>query len=151
MAFSTHALLAGEAGAAEPALVLAPGGAGEDGRLTAREIMELKLDAELVLLLGCNTAAPDGTPEAEGLSGLARAFFHAGSRTLLVSHWAVPSEATVRLATETFARLRESGSSLAEALRSSMLRMAEEPERPELSHPVFWAAFVLVGDGARRP
>jgi CHAT domain-containing protein/tetratricopeptide (TPR) repeat protein len=151
VAFATHALLAGEAGAAEPSLVLAPAGEGDDGRLTAREIMDLEMDAELVLLLGCNTAAADGTPEAEGLSGLARAFFHAGSRALLVSHWAVPSEETVVLATGAFAQLRDSEASLAEALRRSMLRMIDEPERPELAHPVFWGAFVLVGDGTKRP
>jgi hypothetical protein len=46
-----------------------------------------------VLLSACNTAAPDGTPGAFGLSGLAKAFVHAGSRALLVSHWAVDSEA----------------------------------------------------------
>lgn len=152
VAFATHALLAGEAGAAEPALVLAPSGEGDDGRVTAREVMDLHLDAELVLLLGCNTAAADGTPGAEGLSGLARSFFHAGTRSLLVSHWAIPSEETVALATGIFVRSRRpgSGAGLAEALRRSMVRRIEEPERPELAHPVFWGAFVLVGDGDRR-
>jgi CHAT domain-containing protein/tetratricopeptide (TPR) repeat protein len=152
VAFATHALLAGEAGTAEPSLVLAPSGEGDDGRVTAREIMNLNLDAELVLLLGCNTAASDGTPEAEGLSGLARSFLYAGSRAILVSHWAVPSEETVVLTTGIFARPRRRGAEagLAEALRQSMIRMIEEPGRPELAHPVFWGAFVLVGDGARR-
>lgn len=45
----------------------------------------------------------DGSPGAEGLSGLAKAFFYAGSQTLLVSHWAVPSEGAKRLTTGMFA------------------------------------------------
>ncbi|MDE0795477.1 MAG: CHAT domain-containing protein [Alphaproteobacteria bacterium] len=52
---------------------------------------------EYVLMLrhksACNTASADGTPGAEGLSGLAKAFFYAGSQSLLVSHWSVLSEA----------------------------------------------------------
>ena len=49
----------------------------------------LKLDADWVVLSACNTAGPDGTLGGESLSGLARAFFYAGARALLVSHWAV--------------------------------------------------------------
>ena len=57
------------------------------------------MDADWVILSACNTAAPDGTPGAEALSGLAKAFFYAGSRALLVSHWPVSSEAAVTLTT----------------------------------------------------
>jgi CHAT domain-containing protein/tetratricopeptide (TPR) repeat protein len=154
VAFSTHALMAGERGSAQPALVLSPApspSAASSDLLTAGEIAELKLDADLVLLLGCNTAASDGTPGAEGLSGLAKAFLYAGSRKLLVSHWAVPSEATTRLATGLFERLRRSPRlGEAEALRQAMLDLMRTPGRPELAHPVFWAPFVILGDGAAR-
>ncbi len=51
--------------------------------------------ADWVILSACNTAAPDGTPGAEALSGLAKAFFYAGSRALLVSHWPVSSSEAV--------------------------------------------------------
>ena len=99
LAFATHGLMAGELkGFAEPALVLTPPEEGselDDGLLTASEIAQLKLNADWVILSACNTAAADGTPGAEGLSGLAKAFFYAGARSLLVSHWAVSSEATV--------------------------------------------------------
>ncbi len=54
--------------------------------LTASEIATLDLDADWVILSACNTAAADGTPGAEGLSGMAKAFFYAGARALLVSH-----------------------------------------------------------------
>ena len=84
LAFATHGLVAGEfAGLSEPALVLTPpetGSAFDDGLLTASEITQLKLDADWVILSACNTAAADGTPGAEGLSGLAKAFFYTGRR-----------------------------------------------------------------------
>src|SRR5262249_50455067 len=97
--FATHGLLAQEAqaslgAAAEPGLILTPpetGNSDDDGLLTASEISQLKLDADWVVLSACNTAgAGDGGGEA--LSGLARAFFYAGSRAILVSHWAVDSQ-----------------------------------------------------------
>src|SRR5581483_1295826 len=91
IAFATHGLVAGELrGLPEPALVLTPSPASapdDDGLLMASEIARLTLDADWVVLSACNTAAPDGRPGADGLSGLARAFFMAGSRALLVSHW----------------------------------------------------------------
>ena len=99
LAFATHGLVSGElSGLGEPALVFTPpetGTEADDGLLTASEIATLELDADWVILSACNTAAADGTPGAEGLSGMAKAFFYAGARALLVSHWAVNSEAAV--------------------------------------------------------
>ena len=106
--FATHGLVAGELkGLAEPALALsAPESPSErdDGLLTASEVAQLKLNADWVVLSACNTAAGD-RPGAEALSGLARAFFYAGARALLVSHWPVQSAAAVKLTTRTFAEL----------------------------------------------
>jgi CHAT domain-containing protein len=92
VAFATHGLVAGDIqGLAEPALALTvpdePTEA-DDGLLTASEVATLKLNADWVILSACNTAAGD-KPGAEALSGLARAFFYAGARGLLVSHWQV--------------------------------------------------------------
>ena len=70
----------------------------DDGLLTASEVAQLKLNADWVVLSACNTIAGD-KPGAEALSGLARAFFYAGARALLVSHWAVESNAATRLTT----------------------------------------------------
>jgi CHAT domain-containing protein len=96
LAFATHAVVTGELeGLAEPAIVLTPprtATAEDDGLLTASETAELRLDTDFVLLSACNTAAPDGTPGASGLSGLAKAFVYFGARALLVSHWEVYSE-----------------------------------------------------------
>ena len=153
VAFATHGLMAGDfSGIAEPALVLTPPDTGteqDDGLLTASEVAQLTLNADWVILSACNTASADGTPGAEGLSGLARAFFYAGTRALLVSHWAVSSEAAVALTTGAMNELgQQPGIGRAEALRRSMLSVMNDPSRPYLAHPFFWAPFVVVGEGA---
>jgi CHAT domain-containing protein len=90
----------------------------DDGLLTASEVAQLKLNADCVVLSACKTAAAD-KPGAEALSGLARAFFYAGARALLVSHWSVDSEAATQLATSTFATMTADPKlGRAEALRS---------------------------------
>ena len=118
----------------------------DDGLLTASEISQLKLDADWVILSACNTAAPDGTPGADGLSGLARAFFYAGARSLLVSHWAVDSNATAALTSRLFDAITN-GAPKAEALRRSMIALMEQADKPHFAHPAFWAPFVVVGEG----
>ena len=149
--FATHGALAGEiSGSSEPGLILSPpqvATARNDGYLSASEIAGLKLDADWVILSACNTAA-GGANNAEALSGLARAFFYAGSRALLVSHWAVYSDTTVKLISETLASMAAARSiGRAEALRRSMLALIERGE-PHEAHPAYWAPFVVVGEGA---
>ena len=103
--FATHGLVAGDVeGLGEPSLALTlPNEPSEldDGLLTASEVALLKLNADWVVLSACNTAAGE-KPGAEALSGLARAFFYAGARALLVSHWRINSKAATRLTTSTF-------------------------------------------------
>jgi CHAT domain-containing protein len=99
-----------------------------------------------VVLSACNTAAPDGAPGAPGLSGLAEAFVYAGSRALLVSHWAVETRAAQRLTTGMFAEQgRAPGLGRAEALRRAEMALAEGD--PVRAHLTFWAPFVVVGEG----
>ena len=94
----------------------------------------------------CNTAA-GGADNAEALSGLARAFFYAGARALLVSHWAVNSDATVKLITQALATMAaDATAGRSEALRRSMLALIEKGA-PHEAHPAFWAPFVVVGEG----
>jgi CHAT domain-containing protein len=148
LAFSTHALMAGQlSGLTEPAIVLTPDGKSDwDGLLTASDVAALPLDADLVIHSACNTAAPDGGPFADGFSGLARAFLHAGARSLLVSNWTIASDATVELTTGFLAALRESPHQRgAEALQKSMLKMLDGT-KGDFSHPGFWAPFVVVGE-----
>ena len=105
IAFATHGFMADDfKGLAESALVFTPPQRAteqDDGLLTASEVAQLKLNADLVILTATSTAAADGTPDVEGVSGLARAFFHAGDRAVLATHWAVPSDATLKLVTRT--------------------------------------------------
>ena len=150
--FATHGLVSGELrGLAEPALVLTPpakASPDDDGLLTASKIATLKLNADWVVLSACNSAAGDGTPDGGGLSGLAKAFFYAGARSLLVSHWRAWSEATIKLTTGTFAELtNDSSIGRAEALRRSMMVMLDPQSPPEFAHPLAWATFVLAGEG----
>ena len=131
----------------EPAIVLFPdGGSVSDGLLTASEIALLRLDAELVILSACNTAAPDGGPYAEGLSGLARAFMHAGARLMLVSHWAAPRKSTPMITTGFMTAIRGDPTlRKAEALRSAILPLLKSGD-VELEHPAYWAPFIVVGE-----
>jgi CHAT domain-containing protein len=150
--FATHGMLAGDlSGVSEPGLLMTPPEQqteADDGYLSASEVAELKLDADWVILSACNTAA-GGSEKAEALSGLARAFFYAGARALLVSHWAVDSAATVRLTTTAMnAMSREKGMGRAQAMRNSMLGMIDDKGKPALGHPTYWAPFVVVGEGA---
>ncbi len=148
--FATHGVLAGQLdGANEPGLILTPSEKEteeDDGYLSASEIAALKLDADWVILSACNTAAGAAT-SAEALSGLARAFFYAQARALLVSHWEVYSAATVKLITATVREMaRDAKVGRSEALRRSMLTLIDKGE-PHEAHPAYWAPFVVVGEG----
>lgn len=152
--FATHGLVAGDVkGLAEPSLALSiPKQPSEfdDGLLTSSEVAQLKLNADWVVLSACNTIAGD-KPGAEALSGLARSFFYAGARALLVSHWAVDSEAATRLAIATFDRLKSDPKlGRAEALRQAMLGYLADPSSPKNAYPAFWGPFALIGEGAAR-
>jgi CHAT domain-containing protein/Tfp pilus assembly protein PilF len=152
--FATHGLVAGDVkGVAEPSLALStPKQPSEfdDGLLTASEVAQLKLNADWVVLSACNTIAGD-KPGAEALSGLARSFFYAGARALMVSHWAVDSEAATRLAIATFDRLKSDPKiGRAEALRQAMLGYLNDTSKPRSAYPGIWGPFALIGEGAAR-
>jgi CHAT domain-containing protein/tetratricopeptide (TPR) repeat protein len=149
--FATHGALAGEVtGNSEPGLLLTPPDVPsevDDGYLSASEIAGLKLDADWVILSACNTAA-GGAEGAPSLSGLARAFIYAQARALLVSHWAVDSQATVKLITGALSRIAADKSlSRAEAMRQAMLGLIDG-NNPIEAHPSHWAPFIVVGEGA---
>jgi CHAT domain-containing protein len=155
--FAAHGLVSGDLepfakSQAEPALALTiPDQPTEfdDGLLTASEIAQLKLDADWVVLSACNTAAED-KPGAEALSGLARAFFYAGARSLIVSHWSVSDEATARLMIGTLrASARDPKLSHGEALRQSMLAMIDQARSDAEADPRLWAPFVVVGEPSK--
>lgn len=154
--FATHGLLPGELKCqGEPGLALSPPlrqpeNTDNDGLLSTSKIARLRLNAELVVLSACNTGGSGGKFGGGALSGLAESFFYAGARSLLVSHWQVPSLSTVKLTTGMFERLggRERGRpgisvGSADALRQSQLALLDGADT---AHPFFWAAFTLVGE-----
>jgi CHAT domain-containing protein len=122
----------------------------DDGLLTASEVAQLRMNADWVVLSACNTIAGE-KPGAEALSGLARSFFYAGARALLVSHWAVASDAATTLTTTTFASLAADPKlGRAEALRRAMVAYIGDTSRPMNAYPAFWAPFSIVGEGVLR-
>ena len=101
-----------------------------------------------MILSACNAASGDKRG-AGGLSGLAKAFFYASACALLVSHCPVESTAATQLTTTMFDELKASPKiGRSEALRRSMMKLASREDRPDFANPVFWAPFVVVGDGA---
>jgi len=157
--FATHGLVTAPQPQCppRPALVTSfDAAAGSDGLLSFSEIFGLRIDADLVILSACDTAgsATVGATREAGvtsggefaLDGLVRAFVGAGGRTVLASHWPVPDDfnATGRLISGLF---EGDGRETAEALRTSQVALMDDPET---SHPFYWSAFAVVGDGAAR-
>lgn len=146
--FATHGLVPADSDLLkEPALALSlprRATSNDDGLLSASEIGGLDLDADWVILSACNTAAGEKTG-SEALGGLARAFFFAGARSVLVSHWAVDSVTTVSLMTGTLKRLSQNSSMRpVEAFRGAMLSLLSHKDK-RTAHPALWAPFTLVG------
>ncbi|HKX33440.1 MAG TPA: tetratricopeptide repeat protein [Blastocatellia bacterium] len=127
----------------------APGKSSEDGLLEAREIMNLDLNADLVVLSACETARGRiGT--GEGVIGLTWALFVAGCPRTVVSQWKVESSSTTALMIEFHKRFKtrfesaQLATSTAEAMRQASLKVMKEPQ---YRHPFYWGGFVVVGDG----
>lgn len=158
--FATHGLVPGDlVGLTQPALALTAPEVAQiegDGLLTMDEILGLRLNADWVVLSACNTASGNGAG-SEAISGLGRAFFYAGARALLVSNWPVETTSAKWLTTELFRRQSEDPRrSRAEALRQTQNALIDLPGQVDpitkqlvhsYAHPIFWAPFVLVGDG----
>ena len=108
------------------------------GLLTAGEILDLKLKAELVVLSACDTGR--GRITGDGVIGLSRSLISAGTPSVLVSLWSVPDSPTALLMTDFYQNLSKNPDK-AQALRQAMLtRMKQHP------NPRDWAAFTLIGE-----
>lgn len=128
-------------------MVLAQGGFNkeEGGLLTAREVLSLKLNANLVVLSACDTALGD-VRAGEGMIGMTWAFFVAGVPSTVASQWSVETNSTTRLMVDFHQNLTrrssENPAEKAESLRKAQLKLLDD-ERFAL--PYYWAGFSLVG------
>ena len=112
-----------------------------DGVLTAREVLQHRLQADLLVLSACESGRV-GSLGGEELAGLSQAFLQTGVRSLLVSLWPVNDPATAALM-QAFYTARQAGADKALALRQAMTQIQQDPR---WTHPYYWGAFVLVGD-----
>ena len=138
--FASHGLIDEE----EPqfsALVLTPGDNREDGFFTMREVFDLKLDADLVVLSACKSGLGKQV-RGEGLAGLSRAFFAAGTSNVLVSLWNVYDLSTAQFMTSFYQSLQKKGVTKAAALQQAREQMIHSGK---FSHPYYWAPFILIG------
>ena len=135
---ATHGLLDDfREGGVPGAIALAPAG-DDNGLLTANDILNLKLKADLVVLSACDTGR--GKITGDGVIGLSRSLITAGAPSVLVSLWSIPDAPTAYLMTE-FYRSLQSGRDKAQALRQAMLATKQQ-----YSDPLSWAAFTLIGE-----
>ena len=109
-----------------------------DGWFTVRDAYSLKLENALVTLSGCETGVNAVAPGDE-LIGLARGFFAAGARSVLLSLWMVDDDATNQMMVDFYQETKK-GASLSASLRAAQLKMLQKNP-----HPFFWSPFVLVG------
>ena len=160
VAFATHGLVSGDLpGLDQPALALSPlaGSDLQSGLLKLEDILKLSLDADLVVLSACNTAAADGSG-SEAVSGLGRGFFYAGSRSVLATHWPVETVSARLLVTHLFERYSQQPTmTRAKALQRAMLEVMDNAvatdgrgkAQSSYAHPAFWAPYALYGDPGR--
>ena len=141
--FAMHGLIS-QRWPARSALLLAPTEEQEDGFLQAREIYQLQLASDLVVLAACRTAR-GRVLTGEGVQGLAQAFLHAGSQAVLASLWDVDDHQTARLMREFYRELVR-GRSKADALRQAKLALLRTD--PEAS-PSDWGGFIMIGAASR--
>ncbi|HSE41059.1 MAG TPA: CHAT domain-containing tetratricopeptide repeat protein [Acidobacteriota bacterium] len=123
------------------ALVLTAGNESEDGFLTMREVFDLKLNADLVVLSACKSGLGKEI-RGEGITGISRAFLCAGTPSVLVSLWDVYDRSTADLMTSFYKNMETKNLSKAAALRAARLEMMQNPK---YSHPYYWAPFILIG------
>ena len=156
--FATHALLPTDLRCqSEPAIVTsAPAGARDatGALLTSDGVMGLSLDADVVILSACNSGGPGDSSGGESLSGLARAFFYAGARALMVTHWSVNDQIAALLVADSMRRVRAGDpDGVAGALRGAELSIIDGAGKAlpaAVAHPFYWAPFALIGEGRGR-
>ena len=154
--FATHGLAPKDLpGLTQPALAMAKDPTSKElPLLMLDDVVGLRMNADWVLLSACNTSAAERVG-GDALSGLARGFFFAGAKSLLVTHWAVDSESAASITVKTMEKYASSTKvTRAQALQSASMDLIEGKQVPsewahEWAHPIFWAPYALVGNGRR--
>ena len=155
--FASHALLPTDLKCqTEAAIITSPVHDAKDASsalLTASDLTELKLDADLVILSACNSGGSDGQlTGGESLSALARSFFYGGARGMMITHWEVNDQAAAVLIPLTLQKMRENPEAgTAAALQAAQQEWLERAvlKNPEYAHPYYWAPFALIGQAGR--
>jgi CHAT domain-containing protein len=114
----------------------------QDGFLRLHDVYNLRLDADLVVLSGCQTALGKDL-RGEGLIGLTRGFMYAGARAVVASLWQVDDESTAELMKRFYRGMLKENRRPADALRAAQLEMSRDRR---WSAPFYWAGFVLQGE-----
>ncbi len=149
ISFATHAGISGSLNeTSEPFLVLTPPKKSniiDDGILTASEVSQLDLNAKLVILSACNTAARQNE-YSSGFSGLVASFFNAGAQNILATHWNVDDKTTAKMIIETIKKSVTKNLDLADALKMTKIEFISGKYGEKYKHPKYWGAYVIVGN-----
>lgn len=140
---SAHGLLDDFQGSGIPGTIILAASGDDDGALNAAEILQLKLNSELVVLSACSTGR--GKITGDGVNGLSRCFILAGVPSIIVSLWNMGVISAKLLMIEFYQNLAR-GDNRAAALRCAMLTTKER-----FPSPIAWAAFTLIGETASLP
>jgi tetratricopeptide (TPR) repeat protein/CHAT domain-containing protein len=142
--FATHSLIDDKMPARSSIMLVLDNDPTEDGFLQMREIYNLKLNADLVTLSACHTGGGQ-LIMGEGIEGLNRAFFYAGTSSVIMSLWSVNDQATYQLMERFYTHLRSSRT-IAQALQQAKLEMIHSEV---LTHPYYWAGFIVSGNSTK--
>lgn len=143
--FAAHGLIDDQKPARSAIILTLDNDPAEDGFLQMREVFNLKLNAELAVLSSCQTGLGQFI-KGEGMEGISRAFFYAGSSSVVMSLWTINDQVSAQFMERFYYHLK-GNENLAEALRKVKLEMIQSEI---VSHPYYWAGFILSGDGSTR-
>ncbi|WP_428482724.1 CHAT domain-containing protein [Pyruvatibacter mobilis] len=147
LVFVTHGFFGDGFCITEPSLLTSLGSEG-DALLSATEILDMNISADLVFLAACDTArAAEGAQglaalfDGAQLDGLVRSFIYAGARAVLATHWVADDKAADELTTRFFAQARSAP--MHEALKQAQGKLMDAEAT---AHPYYWAPYVVIGD-----
>jgi CHAT domain-containing protein/tetratricopeptide (TPR) repeat protein len=153
--FATHAVVLDGSPFESYLALTGEGNSVSDGMLTAQEIYGLRLNADMIVLSACRSAA--GLVTGDGIAALARAFFYAGTSSIVASLWNVPDQPADQLLKD-FYRFWLRGEDKDHALRKAQIKLLDNLRNGKVTlktaggevflsdDPAFWAGFVLLGD-----